>query len=118
MAEEDLKPEQIRREIHFEHTQISQRMGWYASAQAFMFTAYVLSANNDFAAIPKFYLPTLGMLFSTFAWIAIVMAVIRLKGWWKQQPQWAEFRAIWQWSALAYPLVTPIFIFIFWLKLL
>ena len=113
-----LTGEQVRSEIHFEHTQLSQRMGWYASTQTFMFTAYALSANGDFKAIPKISLPILGIVFSILAWIAIFMAVRRLRGWWDHQPDWGVWPTRQQYLALAYPLGTPICIGMFWLSLL
>ena len=108
----------LRKEVQFEHTQIGQRMGWYASFQAFMFSAHAISGNSHFQSIPQLYLPSLGITVSVLALFAILMAVLRLWHWRKQLPDDGKASDLLNWIALLYPLVTPIAIAIVWFLLL
>ncbi|MEM9414824.1 MAG: hypothetical protein AAGA29_05015 [Planctomycetota bacterium] len=74
----------VRQEIHFEHTLISQRMGWFAAFQAFLFSAYALASGEPYDGVnwlPKIAIPSIGAGSCLFAFISLGAAILVLVKW-------------------------------------
>jgi hypothetical protein len=79
---------QIRQEIHYEHSQISNRMQWFTASQAFLAAAWALLAKTLLEKVSSGFLaarwflaivPTLGIVLSVTILVSLSAAIAKIK---------------------------------------